>query len=106
MDHAKGRVAMAHFIWRDDSGRDEIVNLIETDLLRAKFFPDRIESLHAAFDEDKRHFRLVHLFFDTGGDPFQERFVLRASFFELLRQFAIVVGMKMSKREILEFAAQ
>src|ERR1041384_8522776 len=65
MDHAEGRITMAHFVWSDDPGGDEIVNLIESDPLRAQFFPARIKTFYSAFDEDKRHFRLVHLLFDA-----------------------------------------
>jgi hypothetical protein len=76
----------------DDPRRNQIVNLVQADLLGAQFFPDRIETFDASFDQDERHFRLVHLLFDAGSDALQKRFVLGTSFFELFGEFAIVFG--------------
>src|SRR6185369_15719938 len=84
----------------------EIVNLIETDLLRAQFFPDRIESFDTPFHAHKRHFRFRHLLFYPRGNCGEKGFVFRTPFFELFRELAIVFGMKMTEREVLEFAAQ
>ena len=38
MDHAQSRIAMTHFIGSDDPRRNEIVNLIQSDLLLRSFF--------------------------------------------------------------------
>src|SRR5690349_949942 len=51
MDHSQRGVTMAHFVRSNDSRGDEIVDLVETNLLRAQFFPDRVETLDASFDE-------------------------------------------------------
>src|SRR5262245_21246074 len=97
---------MADFVWSDDSRRHEIVNLVQTDLLRPEFLPDRIKTFDASFDEHKRNFRFVHLFLDAGGDVLQKRFVLRTPFLELLGKFAIVFRMEMAKRKFFKLAAR
>src|ERR1043165_1918011 len=106
MDHAERGVTMAHFVGRDDARCDQIVNLIETNLLRTQFFPDRIESFDAAFEEHERHFSFVHLLFDTRRHALEEGFVFRTTFFQLFGELAIVFRVQVAKREILELAAQ
>src|SRR5688572_17694411 len=106
MDHAERRVTVTDLIGRDDADGNEVVDLIETDLLPAQFLPDRIKSFDAAFYQDERHFRLVHLLFNACGYARYERFVLRTPLLELFREFTIVVRMQVTKREIFEFASQ
>src|ERR1051326_6035223 len=106
MDHTQRGVTVTHLVRCDDANGDEVVNLIEIDLLRPQFLPDLIEPLHPSLDADKRHYRFGHLLFDTRRHDTEKRLVLRAPFFELFREFAIVFGMKMAKGKVLKLAAQ
>src|SRR5690242_9874021 len=106
MNDAKRSVTVSHFIWRDDANGDQIINLIETDPLRAQFFPDRIESFDASFDAHKRHFGVLHLLLDAAGHHSEKRLIFGSSFFELFGELAIVFGMKVAKCEVLQLAAQ
>src|SRR5262245_19490430 len=97
---------MPYFVRGDDPCGHQIVNLIEADLLAPQFLPDRIESLDASFDKDERHLGFVHLLLDTTSDILQESLVLGTPFFKLFGELAIIFGMKMPEREILELTAQ
>src|SRR5688572_33293248 len=106
MDHAERRVTVPNLVGSNDANGYQIINLIECDLLASQFFPDGIQTFYPAFNEDKRHLRVIHLLFNLGRDRVNERFVLGTPFFELLGELAVIFGMKMKKREIFHLTAQ
>src|SRR4030095_15977188 len=106
MNHAKRSIAMANLVWRNHPRGHEIVNLVQTNLLPAKFLPDGIEPFDSTFNADKWDVGLAHLLFDSRRDAAEKCFIFRAPFLQLLSQLTIVIRIKMTKRQILELAAQ
>src|SRR6185437_5594881 len=56
MHNAQRRVTVTNFIGSYYSYSYQVIDLIKTDSLQAKFFPNRIKSLDTTFDTNKRNF--------------------------------------------------
>src|SRR6185295_5539120 len=93
-------------IRRNDSGGNEIVNLVQADALTFQFLPDGIKSLNTSLDNNERYLRLLHLLFDSRSHAFEKRFVLRSPFLQLFSQLPVVFGMKVAEREVFKLSAQ
>src|SRR6266550_3552203 len=106
VNHAQSGIAMANFIRSDHSRGNQVIDLIEADSLTPQLFPDGIKAFDSSFHANEGNFGLAHLLFYARSHTTKESFIFRSAFLELLCQLAIIVGMKMTESQILEFAAE